>query len=256
MSREEATRARFEESAEKLAALADSRVDEIRARLAELVAPTGDERAIDSGTGTGAIAFALAPLVGSVVAVDLVPAMIEQARKRAPAFPNVELVVGDALALAYPDGAFDLGTTGRTLHHLERPDAAVAELARVVRPGGTVVVVDQIAADDAPSAVVQEEIERLRDPSHVRTLPDDEIRSMLARAGLDVVRVHVVDEDRDLDEFLALAGCAGETRERVLALAADAVALGPCAGLDLRREADGFRFRIRVGWYLARRAGA
>jgi len=256
MGGEEATRARFEKSAERLAALADSRVGEIRARLARLVAPTGNERAIDSGTGTGPIAFALAPLVRSVVAVDLVPAMIDQARKRAAAFPNVELCIGDALALPYANGEFDLGTTGRTLHHLDRPDIAVAELARVVRPGGTVVVVDQIAPDDAPAAALQEEIERLRDPSHVRTLPDAEIRAMLAGCGLELVEVQVVDEDRDLDGFLALAGCTGEARERVLALAADAVARGRGAGIDLRHQADGFRFRIRVAWYLARRPGA
>lgn len=253
MSHEDVTQARFAASAARLAELGERRIDGIRERIRQLVPLAGDERAVDAGTGTGPIAFALAPLVGSVVGIDLVPAMIEEARSRAAAYPNVELLVGDALAMPFPDGAFDLATSGRTLHHLARPEAAIRELARVVRPGGLVLVVDQIAPDGPGAAALQERIETLRDPSHVRTLADAELRTLLEDAGLRVERVEIAREQRNLGEFLALAGCEGEARARVLAVAERAVASEAAGGLALRRGDDGLGFELGVGWYVARR---
>jgi SAM-dependent methyltransferase len=104
----------------------------------EFVRPSGDERTLDVGTGAGALALALAPLVREVVGLDPVPELLELARARA--LPNTEFVEGDGTALNYPDGAFDLAGTHRTLHHVGRPDRVVAELARVTRPGGHVLV--------------------------------------------------------------------------------------------------------------------
>ena len=79
-----------------------------------MLTPTGDERALDVGTGAGALAIALAPLVREVVGVDLVPELLAEGRKRAPA--NVELVEGDATALPFDRASFDLVTTARTLN--------------------------------------------------------------------------------------------------------------------------------------------
>ncbi len=254
MTSHETTRARFAATAARLGALGDRRVAGLRERIARLVPLTGDERALDAGTGTGPLAFALAPLVREVVAVDLVPEMLAQARARAGEHPNVELREGDLYALPFPDASFDLAASARTLHHLDRPAEAVAELARVLRPGGLALVVDQLAAEDAASAALQERIETLRDPSHVRTLADAELRSLLAAAGLRVERVERHDEGRDLEEFLVLGGCEGDAQRPVLEVAAAALERGEGAALGLRRDGRAIRFRIAVGWYLARRA--
>lgn len=253
MSRDELTHARFAASAAKLAALGDRRVAGLRERLAAFVPLTGRERALDAGTGTGPIAFALAPLVESVVALDLVPEMLDQARGRLHEYPNVELVEGDLFALPYPAGSFDLALSGRTLHHLDRPAAVVAELTRVTRPGGVVVVIDQVAPPDASDEALHEQIERLRDPSHVRTLRMSELLDLARGSGLTVEAVETVEEDRDLGEFLDLASCTGAPRDRIFGLAADAVATGAGATFRLRREGDGFRFATGVGWLRCRR---
>src|SRR5207248_4753454 len=116
----------------------------------DFVEPRGDERTLDVGTGAGALALALAPLVREVVGLDPVPELLELARARA--LPNTEFVEGDGTALPFPDASFNLAGTHRTLHHVARLERIVAELARVTRPGGHVLVVDQLAPDGAGSA--------------------------------------------------------------------------------------------------------
>lgn len=248
----EVTRERFAATASRLAALGDSRVAALRERIAALAPLAGDEIALDAGTGTGALAFALAPLVREVIAVDLVEEMLAQARARAAEHPNVRFVVGDVLDLPLADGSVDLAASARTLHHLERPEIAIAELARVTRPGGRVLVVDQLVSEDASDAARYERIERLRDPSHARTLPDSELRALLAASGLVVERAELELEERDLGAFLDLAGCEDAAREAVFAYVAELVEAGETAGVDLRRSDGGFRFTGRVGWYVAR----
>src|SRR5438034_3798608 len=118
----------------------------VREQLRSFVVPRGGERALDSGTGSGTLALALAPLVREVVGVDIVPELLEYARREAPA--NVTFVEGDATDLPFEDYSFDLACSRRTFHHIARPELAAAELARVTTPGGRIFVDDQIAPVD------------------------------------------------------------------------------------------------------------
>lgn len=212
-------KARFAATAAKVAGLEERRRDVLAAQVRAFVPVAGSERALDSAAGTGALAFALAPLVREVVAVDLVPELLAEGRARAAAFPNVSFVEGDATALPLEDASFDLAGTIRSLHHIADPVAAIAELARVTRPGGTVVVIDQIAPDDPEEAAAVDRFERARDVSHTRLLPDAELRELFDRHGLDVEACELEDETRDLAKYLDLADCEGDARERALALA-------------------------------------
>src|SRR5215212_626689 len=144
----DAVHGRFAESAGTLAELEESRRERLRETLRRFLSPSGSERVLDSGTGTGALAFAIAPLVREVVGVDLVPEMLAEARRRAPEFPNVTFVEGDVTRLAGDLGAFDLTACVRTFHHLARPELAMAELVRVTLPGGRIFVIDQVAPTD------------------------------------------------------------------------------------------------------------
>jgi ubiquinone/menaquinone biosynthesis C-methylase UbiE len=99
---------------------------------------------LDVGCGTGDDAREIAALVGlegRVVGVDVSPTMIGEARKRSLATDaRIEFIEGSALALPYPDESFDRVRTDRVLVHLQEPARALAEMVRVVRPGGRVVV--------------------------------------------------------------------------------------------------------------------
>jgi ubiquinone/menaquinone biosynthesis C-methylase UbiE/DNA-binding transcriptional ArsR family regulator len=98
----------------------------------------------DLGCGTGQVSATLAPFVEHVIAVDASAAMLDAARSRLAALPNVELRQGELEALPIDDGALDLATLMLVLHHLPEPRTAVAELARVLRPGGRVIIVDML----------------------------------------------------------------------------------------------------------------
>jgi ubiquinone/menaquinone biosynthesis C-methylase UbiE len=208
------------------------------AAVVGLVRPQGDERVLDVGSGLGALAFVLAPHVREVVAVEPDPERVARARAIADAegIGNVTLRVGDGRRLVLADGEFDVAGTTRTLHHVDRPDLVLAELARVTRRGGTVLVVDQLGPADAAEAARIDEFERARDPSHSRALPDAELRRLFDANGLEVVRARFVPESRDLEPYLDLAGCSGAARDRARTLAPGG------------RAPD-----ITVGWYLLRR---
>ena len=216
---QDATRERFAKTAERIAALQDARAAELEQKTLQFVAPKGDERALDSGAGTGALAFALAPHVREVVGVDVVPELLEQARKRAEQLSNVSFVEGDATKLPFGYGEFDLAGTLRTLHHIARPELVIAELARVTRSRGRVLVIDQIAPVDPAAAVELNSFERARDLSHTRTLADVDLRGLFESNGLVLVRAKYERESRDVDAYLDLAGCEGEARERAKTLA-------------------------------------
>jgi ubiquinone/menaquinone biosynthesis C-methylase UbiE len=207
---QDATRERFAKTAERIAALQDERAAELEAKVVRLVEPKGDERALDSGSGAGALAFALAPHVRKVVAADLVPELLEQGRMRAERVPNVSFV---------EPFSFDLAGCLRTLHHIQRPELAVAELVRVTRPRGRLLVVDQIAPVDPVAAAELNAFERTRDPSHVRALADIDLRQLFESNELVLLRAEYERESRELSSYLDLAGCEGEARARAEGLA-------------------------------------
>ena len=216
---QDATRERFARTAERVAELQDARAASLEKEILRFVAPSGDERALDSGTGSGALAFALAPHVREVVGVDIVPELLKQARKRTERFPNVTFIEGDATKLPLEYASFDLTGTLRTLHHIARPELAMAELVRVTRPRGRVLVVDQIAPVDPLAAAELNRFERARDPSHTRALADVDLRGLFESNGLVLIRVEYEREPRDLDAYLDLAACEGEARAQAETLA-------------------------------------
>ena len=226
---------RFERTADLMAARQEARAAELAETIRTFVQPDGGERAVDVGTGTGALALALAPLVREVVGVDREPALLERARERAP--ENATFVEGDATALPFPDGSFDLTGTLRTLHHVHRPELAVAELARVTRPQGRVLVVDQLAPVDPLDALALDRFERARAADHERLLSDQDLRGLFDAHRLQLIRERRFVEERDVAECLDLAGCEGDERARAAALAPH----GPDT------------LAVEIGWYLLRR---
>jgi demethylmenaquinone methyltransferase/2-methoxy-6-polyprenyl-1,4-benzoquinol methylase len=115
-------------------------------RLVSMAAPAGDAAgivALDLATGTGDIAFALARRGARVVGLDLTMRMIVLARaKRSRNGANPSFLVGDMLALPFPERAFDVVTTGYGLRNVPDLTAAIDEIRRVLKPGGRVLSLD------------------------------------------------------------------------------------------------------------------
>ncbi|HEY5296211.1 MAG TPA: class I SAM-dependent methyltransferase [Gaiellaceae bacterium] len=203
--------------ADRFAVLQEERAAALATRVEALLRLQGTERVLDVGTGTGAVAFAIALHAREVVAVDSDAELAERARAQAPA--NVEVLVGDGEQLPFDSFSFDVAATLRTLHHTRRPELLVAELVRVTRPGGTILVADQVAPVDPLAAGELNRFERARDPSTTRVLADADLRGLFDSYNLVLRREEITREPRDLDAYLDLAGCDGPERERAKALA-------------------------------------
>jgi ubiquinone/menaquinone biosynthesis C-methylase UbiE len=118
--------------------------------IVEHAVPAPDDLVLDVAAGTGLVARTLAPLTRAVVALDATDAMLAAGKAAVDraGTGNVLFQRGDATDLPFLDATFSLAVTRFSLHHLADPAALVRELARVCRPGGRVVVMDMVAADD------------------------------------------------------------------------------------------------------------
>lgn len=190
--------------------------------LAEIIRPLGVEHVLDVATGTAAAAAVVAKsgVRKRIVGVDSSAAMLRQAR--ASGVDSVQLVVGLVEELPFADGAFDLVMCTRALHHIKRPELAVAEMARVVRPGGHVVVADNVTGYTGALHERVEQIQRMRDPGHSSTLNEQELVELLRGNALEVVECHRTSSFRPLDQWLDDGGTdpvsAAEIRRRLAAL--------------------------------------
>lgn len=158
--------------------------------------------------------MALAARVGTVAGLDLTPALLERARAAAERekLGNVTFYVGDANATPFRDGEFDLITCGYALHHIAEPARTVAEVARLLRRGGRLGLMDLIVPEDAVMAEENNLIERLRDASHTRTLKVSELRELAEGEGLRILREEVSERLRSFDEWMLIAGAGPGTK--------------------------------------------
>lgn len=140
------------------------------ALLPQFAELTGTESVLDVATAAGHTAFALAPFAARVVGVDLTPEMLTEATRQAEArqISNVTFTEGDAEALPFPDTSFDVVTCRIAAHHF--PDVArfCREAHRVLKPGGRLLIIDNVVPEDDTLDPFINEIDKLRDPSHVR----------------------------------------------------------------------------------------
>ena len=156
------------------------------AAMLSAVPLTGRERVLDLGCGPGHTALAFSPQVQHVTGLDLTESMLAAARALAAGrgIVNATFELSDAEHLPHPDGSIDLITSRYSAHHYPRPDAALLEAARVLRSGGTLLLVDVVAPADPDGDALLNRIEILRDPSHVRDRTVDEWHAMASAAGL------------------------------------------------------------------------
>ncbi len=166
------------------------------------------ERWLDAACGPGLVARGLAARVGEVHGVDMTPAMVDVAREARREGLETRLRGGRRHRARVRGRTFDGAVTRFSLHHIPVPGRVVAELARVVRPGGAVVLADHVTSADADEAAWHEEIERLRDPSHWACL-DAGAAARAGRAGRARARARGRRRSRSTSRSGSRAAAAG-----------------------------------------------
>jgi SAM-dependent methyltransferase len=206
-------------------------------RIVALATEHGGERVVDVGTGVGHTLRRVAPSFRRAVGVDATREMLAAGAGVliGAGVDNALLVQADATALPLASDSADMVTSRLAAHHFVDAAGAFREIARILRPGGLFVLVDNYAPDDPELQRFINELETLRDPSHVRNHTVAGWRELVERAGLRTT----VDSDRGvtrlrtenwLERSQTSSEGAAEVRRRLLAASSAAVAafgIGP-----------------------------
>lgn len=206
-----------------------------------------DDEVLDVACGPGLVACEVARVARHVTGVDLTPAMIEQAeaRQRSLGLENLSWLVGDADPLAFADASFSKVITRYSFHHLSDPASVLAEMVRVCRPGGRVLVAD-VFCTSAEQGKAYDRMERFRDPSHASALTLDQFETLFG--PLAEVRRAFYKYPIRVEDLLARSfpdpGGADAFRQTV-----EADIETQALGIDASRDADGslrFAFPVAV----------
>lgn len=226
-------REEFTRQADAYAAAAVITSQERLDRLVAAIGPTPDQRVLEVATGPGYVAMALAARCREVVGVDLTaaPLAIAERMRRERGLGHVSFRSGDAESLQFGNDDFDIVVCPFAFHHFEHPARVLAEMCRVCRTGGTLAVEDLYASEKPARAAYWNHIERLRDHSHTRALALGELVAMLARAGIEIVRLYSDELTAEAESWMATAQTGASDAAEVRRLLED----------DLRDDLSGIQ---------------
>jgi len=227
----------FTRQAEGFAQAQSTRDEALLQRIVSAAQPRPEDTVLDVACGPGILACAFARVTRHATGIDLTPAMLDQARKTQAeqGLANLTWDAGDVTGLPYPDRHFDIVSCRFAFHHLPDPLAALREMVRVCRGSGRIVVAD--SAPETAKADAFNRVERLRDPSHTRALPPEELAGLFIAAGLRRPKVETLRLHGDLDSLLAHSFPREGDDARVRQMFADAL---PSDFLDMApSRADG-----------------
>ena len=209
--------------------------------------------ALDVATGAGHVAGALADQgVSRVIASDLSPAMVQTATAE---YRGLEGVAVDAERLPFPADQFDAVTCRFAAHHFPDPEAFLAEVERVLEPGGVFAFEDLCVPVDPKLAAYVNRIERLRDSGHVETYSRAQWVDWLAETDLTVDTVYETSRELAVDAWLDRMAVPEEDRQRIRSLLSDAPA-DLAEAFEFQYEGDGDRLAsYRTGVVLLHATG-
>jgi len=188
--------------------------EELLKTMVDCCLVTPKDRVLDLGTGTGAVACALAPHAASVLGIDNEPAMLEQAAKKCP---NVDFRLMDIQMLDLPDESFDLVTARMVLHHVPDLSRALAEARRVLKKGGRIVICEGVP----PSPLVLKQyckIFALKEPGR-NIFTEEKLVELLSQAGFADIRLHsVITPQVSMNNWLAGSGLPAEICSKIAEL--------------------------------------
>jgi ubiquinone/menaquinone biosynthesis C-methylase UbiE len=219
-------------------------------RMVALAQPRPDWVVLDVATGAGHTAYAFAPHVARVWATDITDEMLaivrEQAAKRGLA--NVRAAHAKAESLPYEDASFDLVTCRIAPHHFDSIAAFLGEVRRVLKAGGTFVLVDNVVPEGSVGDYVNA-FERFRDPSHLRAWHMAEWRAALKAHGLKVTHEEEIYKTM---EFAPWASRHDATMQAFLRAMLHEITPAVRAFLDPRENNGALTFRLCEGLFVAK----
>lgn len=177
--------------------------------LARMVSANENDRAVDLACGPGTLALRFAKHVRWMCGLDFTPAILQRARQSAAhdgLLGKLTFLIGDAQVLPLASGSLDLAVTSYSLHHISDPACVIAEMARVVKKGGRVGVIDIEVPDDPKVRALNHRIEFIRDHSHSRSLTQREFESMFTAAGLRITAMEHKGHPRTFEHWMHVAG--------------------------------------------------
>lgn len=170
--------------------------------LQEWLQLTSDAMVLDIATGGGHAAKALAPYAAYVFATDLTHDMLDNTRNYLASEPNIFFVTADAEALPFLDNTFDAVVCRIAAHHFPNPENFVQEAARVLKPGGKLLLIDNVSPNDKELDEFVNRLEKLRDISHVRSYSLAEWDAWFKQAKLNKVNDNVRKKRFDYKEWV------------------------------------------------------
>jgi len=160
--------------------------------LLEWAAPKESWTVLDIATGGGHVTKLLAPHVKQVFATDITVEMLKEARQFLEQYAsNVHFIVADAENLPFLDESFDLVTCRIAAHHFSNADEFIREAYRVLKPGGKLLLVDNVAPEEKVLDEFINKLEWLRDNSHVRCYTKSEWEIWMKQTGFTQRKSHV-----------------------------------------------------------------
>ena len=212
---------------------------------------TPEERVLDVASGPGFIAMALSGACQEVVGIDVTENFLNFARAESTSrgLSNVTFEYGDVESMPFEDHAFDCAVCRSAFHHFPNPERVLAEMKRVVKPGGRLLIMDMIASEDPEKAAYHHHIEMLCDPTHARALSPSAFQSLFNEAGLTVAWEREGQVHYSVDQWLEHGGppevAAAEIRE-LLEASVDT----DRAGIPVWRDGDTLMLGHRAMSYL------
>ena len=200
----EAVQRQFTKTAEAFAKLAVRDAPEVVTEKVEFARPQATDLALDVACGPGVFVLALAPRVRFARGIDLTDEILRQARafQQERQVDNVCFERGEAEQLPYPDAAFDLVTCQLSFHHMPRPELALKEMLRVMKPEGRMLIIDSLGPESDEKFELHNRIENLRDPSHALSLRLTTFMRLFDEHGLDILRQSIKRRPRSFDHWM------------------------------------------------------
>ena len=250
----EAVQVQFRRQAEAYSAMSVVTDPEFLSSTVSISGVGKSDQVLDVASGPGFVAMAFAPHCARVVGVDATDRFVERATNEAAArrLGNASFVLGDVEHMAFPENSFDIAVCRFAFHHFARPANVLAEMRRVVRPGGKLVIVDMVAAEDPVKAAYHNQIERLCDPSHARAIPATEFERMFAAQGFDLTYKQTIKSSYSIEEWIAHGAPAPAQAAQIHELMSASLAADK-SGLDVRRVNDTMFFSHTGASYVIRK---